>query len=318
MTFKILIADELAQAGVDAFEAADGFDVDVKTGLSPEEQHAIIGEYHGLVIRSSTTVDEALLEKASSLKIVIRAGVGVDNIDIPACTKKGVLVENTPFGNAMSAAEHAIALLCSMARFIPQANATMHDGKWQKKRFVGMQLTGKTLGVIGTGNVGAMTIERAQGLKMTAIAFDPFLTDERAKELNVEKVELDEIFARSDAISLHVPLLGSTRGLLGEEAFKKMKDGVLIINAARGGVVDEVALVKAIDAGKVRSAALDVFEVEPLPESSPLVGREEIILTPHLGASTKDAQLSVATDAASQMMAYLSSGELNFALNKVG
>jgi len=317
MTFKILIADKLAQEGVDAFSAADGFDVDVNVGLSPEEQQNIIGDYHGLIVRSATKVTPELLAKADNLKIVIRAGIGVDNINIPACTEKGVLVENTPFGNGLSAAEHAIALLFSLARFVPQASASMHNKKWEKSNFVGMQLTGKTLGVIGTGNVGAMAIERAQGLKMNCIAFDPMLTDERAKDLNVEKVDLDELFARADAITLHVPLVEGTKDLLNDDAFGKMKDGVLIVNAARGGVVNEDALVRAIDAGKVRGAAMDVFAVEPLQEDSPMIGRDEIILTPHLGASTKDAQLSVATDAAAQMIAYLQDGKKQFNLNDV-
>ena len=317
MTFKVLIADKLDASGVDALAATEGFVVDNTPGLSADEQLKIIGQYHGMVVRSATQVTPALLEAASNLKIVIRAGVGVDNIDIPACTAKGVLVENTPFGNGLSAAEHAIALLYSLARHIHQASASMHEGKWQKERFVGTQLTGKTLGVIGTGNVGRLAIERGRGIGMKVVAFDPMLTDAAAAELHVEKLSLDELLKRSDAITLHVPLVDGTKNLLSDAQFDLIKPGLLLVNAARGGVVDEDALCRALDAGKVRGAAMDVFAVEPLEEGSKLRGRDNVILTPHLGASTTDAQLMVATDAASQMVAYLRDGEKQFALNNV-
>lgn len=317
MTFKILIADKLAAAGVEAFEAAEGFDVDNTPGLGADEQKKIIGQYHGMVVRSATQVTPDLLAAAENLKIVIRAGVGVDNIDIPACTEKGVLVENTPFGNGLSAAEHAIALLYSLARHIPQASASMHAGKWQKELFVGTQLTGKTLGVIGTGNVGRLAIERGKGIGMNVIAFDPMLTDEVAQELGVKRCSLEDLLAESDAITLHVPLLPGTKNLLSDAQFEIAKEGLLLVDAARGGVVDEDALCRALDSGKVRGAAMDVFAIEPLQEDSPLRGRDNVILTPHLGASTKDAQLMVATDAAAQMIAYLKDGEKKFALNAV-
>ena len=318
MTFRILIADKLAEAGLKQFDGQDDFIVDNKPGLSPEEQLEIIGDYHGLVVRSATKVTPALLEKATQLKIVIRAGIGVDNIDIPACTKAGVLVENTPFGNALSAAEHAIGLMFAAARHIATASASTKAGKWEKSRFVGIQLGGKTLGLIGAGNVGGLVARHAKGIGMNVVAFDPALTEARAAELGIEKLEKEELFARADVVSLHVPLLDATRGILNADAFAAMKDGVIIVNAGRGGTIDEAALDAAMESGKVSAAALDVFETEPVPADNPLLKRENVVATPHLGASTKDAQLAVAVDAANQMMAYLRNGEQKFALNQLG
>ncbi len=308
MTFKVLISDKLDAKGVQALESADGISVDVKVGLKPEQQAEIIGDYDGLIVRSATKVTPALLAQAKKLKIVIRAGIGVDNIDIPACKAQGVVVENTPAGNVVSAAEHAIALLMSAARQVPLASQITKSGTWEKSKFMGTQLTGKTLGVIGTGNIGAVVVDRAQGLRMKVIAFDPVLTDERAKAMGVQKVSLDELFAAADAITMHVPLVAGTKHLLNDEAFSKMKKGVLIVNAARGGIIDEAALLRAIEAGIVRAAALDVFETEPAAPDHPLFAREEVIATPHLGASTFDAQVAVAVEAAEQIKAFAKDG----------
>jgi len=308
MTFRVLVSDKLDKQGVAALEAADGIDVDVKVGLKPEEQQAIIGDYDGLIVRSATKVNAALLAKATKLKIVIRAGIGIDNIDVPACKEKGVVVENTPRGNVVSAAEQAIALLLSLARMVPAASQTTKSGVWEKSKFMGLQITGKTLGVIGTGNIGAVVVDRAQGLKMNVIAFDPVLTDEKAKAMGLTKVSLDELLAKADVITMHVPLVAGTKHLLNDAAFAKMKKGVLIVNAARGGVIDEAALLRAIESGIVRGAALDVFEVEPAQADHPLFARDEVIATPHLGASTVEAQINVAVEAAEQIVAFAKDG----------
>lgn len=305
MTFKVLVSDKLDSKGVKALEAAAPLiSVDVKVGLKPEEQQAIIGEYDGLVVRSATKVNAALLEKATKLKLVIRAGIGVDNIDVKLCKERGVVVENTPRGNVVSAAEHAVALLLSLARQVPLASQTTKGGVWEKSKFMGFEITGKTLGVIGTGNIGAVVVDRAQGLRMKVIAFDPMLTDDKAKLMGVEKVDLDTLLARADFITMHVPLVPGTKHLLNDAAFGKMKKGVLLVNAARGGIVDEDALLRAIEAGIVKGAALDVFEVEPAKPDHPLFSREEVIATPHLGASTFEAQVNVAVEAAEQMIAF--------------
>ena len=308
MTFRVLVSDKLDKQGVAALEAADGIDVDVKVGLKPEEQQAIVGDYDGLIVRSATKVNAALLAKATKLKIVIRAGIGIDNIDVAACKEKGVVVENTPRGNVVSAAEQAIALLLSLARMVPAASQTTKSGVWEKSKFMGLQITGKTLGVIGTGNIGAVVVDRAQGLKMDVIAFDPVLTDEKAKAMGLTKVSLDELLAKADFITMHVPLVAGTKHLLNDEAFAKMKKGVLIVNAARGGVIDEAALLRAIETGIVRGAALDVFEVEPAQADHPLFARDEVIATPHLGASTVEAQINVAVEAAEQIVAFAKDG----------
>ncbi len=313
MSFRVLVSDKLDKKGVDALQAAlkdHNVDVavDVKVGLKPEEQHAIIGDYDGLIVRSATKVNDAFLAKATKLKIVIRAGIGVDNINVTACKAAGVVVENTPRGNVVSAAEHAIALMMSMARQVPLASAVTKSGVWEKSKFMGTEITGKTLGIIGTGNIGAVVVDRALGLKMKVIAYDPILTSEKAKAMGVEKVELDDVLTKADVITLHVPLLPGTKNILNDAAFAKMKKGVLLINAARGGLIDEAALLRAIENGTVRGAALDVFETEPAPPDHPLFKREEVIATPHLGASTFDAQVNVAVEAAEQMIAFAKDG----------
>lgn len=318
MSHRVLVSDKLSVEGVKVLEEASGIDVDVKTGLPAEEQRAIIGDYDALIVRSATKVDAALLAAAKKLKIVVRAGIGVDNIDVEACTKAGVLVENTPSGNAVSAAEHALALLFALARRVPQAHATTSQGRWEKSAYNGVELTGKTLGVVGTGNIGGIVCQRARGLAMKVIAFDPRLDDARAAELGVEKVSLDELLTRSDAITLHVPLLDATRNLIDEAALAKVKKGALLVNACRGGVVDERAVAKALDDGRLFGAAFDVFEKEPIEPGHPLLGRDDVVLTPHLGASTKDAQIRVGVEAAEQVVAFLQDGVVKNALNRVG
>lgn len=316
MTFRVLVADKLSSDAVEVFQNAEGFEVDVNTGLNPEVQREIIGSYHALIIRSSTTVDAAMVEAAKELRIVVRAGIGVDNVDLDACANAGIQVENTPFGNAASAAEQAIALLFALARHIPQANASTSAGRWEKSRFMGIELGGKTLGVIGTGNIGAIVCERARGIGMNVVAFDPALTDERAAEMKVEKVSLDELLGRADALTLHVPLIPATRGLLNAETFAKLKPGALLVNASRGGVVDESAVIPAIEAGHLRGAAFDVFEKEPVAADHPFLSRDDIIVTPHLGASTSDAQVRVGVQAAEQIIAFLAGKEVINAVNQ--
>ncbi|MAF97778.1 MAG: phosphoglycerate dehydrogenase [Micavibrio sp.] len=310
---KVLISDKLDPLAQEIFER-NGIEVDFKPGLSPEEQLEIIDQYDGLAIRSSTTVTPEMIKKATNLKVVGRAGIGVDNVDIPAATEAGIVVMNTPFGNSITTAEHAIAMMFALAREIPQANESTHAGKWEKKRFMGVELYNKTLGVIGCGNIGGIAATRGVGLKMNVIAFDPFLTEERAKELGVKKVELDELFAKADFITIHVPKNDKTANLIRKENIAKMKDGVRIINCARGGIVNEADLLEALNSGKVAGAALDVFEVEPAKEN-PLFGNDKVICTPHLGASTTEAQVNVAIQVAEQMSDYLNTGAVTNALN---
>lgn len=310
---KVLISDKLDPLAQEIFER-NGIEVDFKPGLSPEEQLEIIDQYDGLAIRSSTTVTPEMIKKATNLKVVGRAGIGVDNVDIPAATEAGIVVMNTPFGNSITTAEHAIAMMFALAREIPQANESTHAGKWEKKRFMGVELYNKTLGVIGCGNIGGIAATRGVGLKMNVIAFDPFLTEERAKELGVKKVELDELFEKADFITIHVPKNDKTANLIRKENIAKMKDGVRIINCARGGIVNEADLLEALNSGKVAGAALDVFEVEPAKEN-PLFGNDKVICTPHLGASTTEAQVNVAIQVAEQMSDYLNTGAVTNALN---
>ncbi len=310
---KVLISDKLDPLAVDIFKQ-NGVEVDFKPGLSPEELLEIIGEYDGLAIRSSTTVTPEVIKAATNLKVVGRAGIGVDNVDIPAATEAGVIVMNTPFGNSITTAEHALSMMMALAREIPQANESTHAGKWEKKRFMGVELYSKTLGVIGCGNIGAIVADRAVGLKMKVVAFDPFLTEERATQLGVEKVELDELFSRADFITMHVPKNEHTAGLINKDTIAKMKDGVRIINCARGGIVVEADLLDALNSGKVAGAALDVFEVEPAKENA-LFGHDKVICTPHLGASTKEAQVNVALQVAEQISDYLKTGAVTNALN---
>lgn len=310
---KVLISDKLSNAAVDIFKQ-NGVDVDVKTGLTPDELKAIIGEYDGLAIRSATKVTQEIIDAATNLKVVGRAGIGVDNVDIKAATARGIVVMNTPFGNSTTTAEHAVSLMMALARDIPAANNSTHAGKWEKNRFMGVELTSKVLGLIGCGNIGSIVADRAQGLKMKVIAYDPYLSEEKAQDLNVEKVELDELFQRADFISLHTPLNESTKGLINAEAMKKMKKGVRIINCARGGLVVEEDLKAAIESGHVAGAALDVLEVEPAKENI-LFGLEQVIVTPHLGASTTEAQEKVALQVAEQMSAFLQTGAITNAVN---
>ncbi|WP_308912037.1 phosphoglycerate dehydrogenase [Pseudokordiimonas caeni] len=310
---KVLISDKMSPLAEQTFKEA-GVEVDYKPGLTKEELVAIIGEYDGLAIRSATKVTPTILAAAKNLKVIGRAGIGVDNVDVPAATNAGVVVMNTPFGNSITTAEHAIALMLALAREIPQANASTHAGKWEKSGFMGVELTGKTLGLIGAGNIGSIVADRAQGLKMKVVAFDPFLSAERAADLGVAKVELDELFKRADFITLHTPLTDQTRGIIGKAAFEKMKKGVRIINCARGGLIDEAALKDALDSGKVAGAALDVFAEEPANENV-LFNHPKVICTPHLGASTTEAQVNVALQVAEQMAEYLMTGGVTNALN---
>ena len=310
---KVLISDKLSPAAVAIFKER-GIETDVKTGLSKEELLAIIGEYDGLAIRSNTKVTADVIKAAKRLKVVGRAGIGVDNVEIPAATAAGVIVMNTPFGNSITTAEHAVAMMMALARDLPAANASTQAGKWEKNRFMGTELYGKTLGLIGAGNIGSIVADRAKGLKMKVVAFDPYLSAERAADMGVEKVELNDLLARADFITLHTPLTNDTRNILSAEAIAKMKKGARIINCARGGLVDEVALRAAIDSGHIAGAAFDVFTEEPA-KSNALFGSDKVIATPHLGASTEEAQENVALQVAEQIADYLLTGAIVNALN---
>ena len=310
---KVLISDKMNPLAAKIF-AEKGCEVVEKSGMTPEELIAEIPNYEGLAIRSSTTVTPEILAAAKNLKVIGRAGIGVDNVDVKCATDSGVIVMNTPFGNSITTAEHAIAMMFALARQIPQANESTHAGKWEKKKFMGAELFSKTLGVIGCGNIGGIVADRGVGLRMNVIAFDPFLTEERAVELGVEKVELDELFTRADFITIHVPKNEKTVGLINKNSIAKMKDGVRIINCARGGIVVETDLKEALDSGKVAGAALDVFEVEPAKENI-LFGHENVVCTPHLGAATSEAQVNVAIQVAEQMADYLTTGAITNALN---
>ena len=310
---RVLIADKLSPAAVEIFTSR-GVVADVKTGLSKAELLEIIDQYDGLAVRSSTKADADLLAAATRLKVIGRAGIGVDNIDVPAATKAGVVVMNTPFGNSITTAEHAVALMFALARQLPEADASTQAGKWEKNRFMGVELTGKVLGLIGCGNIGSIVADRANGLRMKVIAYDPYLTPDRAIELGVEKLELDDLLARADFITLHTPLTDKTRNILSASALNKTKKGVRIINCARGGLVDEVALRAGLDSGHIAGAAFDVFVTEPAKENI-LFGAPNFIATPHLGASTAEAQENVALQVAEQMSDYLLSGAVANALN---
>ena len=310
---KVLIADDLSPKALDIFRS-HGIDVDVRIGLKKAELLNIIDGYDGLAVRSATKADKEIIAAAKRLKVIGRAGIGVDNIDIPAATARGIVVMNTPFGNSITTAEHAIALLFAAARQIAAADASTQAGKWEKNRFMGVELYAKSLGLIGCGNIGALVAERALALKMKVIAYDPFLSLERAVKLGVEKVELDDLLARADLISLHTPLTEKTKNILSAEALGRTKKGVIIVNAARGGLVDEAALRAALDSGHVAAAAFDVFVVEPAKESA-LFGAPNFVATPHLGASTNEAQENVALQIAEQMSDYLLAGAVTNALN---
>ena len=313
MSPRVLISDKLSPAAVEIFRHR-GQDVHLKPGLSPAELRAIIGDYDGLAIRSATKVTRELLEAAPHLRVVGRAGIGVDNVDVKTATARGVVVMNTPNGNAITTAEHAIAMMFALARQIPEATASTRAGKWEKNRFMGMELTAKTLGLIGCGNIGSIVAERALGLRMRVVAFDPFLTEKRALDLGVEKVELADLVARADVISLHTPLTDSTRNILSRKALAACKRGVRIVNCARGGLIDEVALADALASGQVAGAALDVFETEPAT-SSPLFALDNVVCTPHLGAATSEAQENVALQVAEQMSDLLLTGAVSNAIN---
>jgi D-3-phosphoglycerate dehydrogenase len=312
---KVLISDALSPAAVQIFKDR-GIEVDFQPALGKDKEKLaeLVGNFDGLAIRSATKVSPKILEKAKNLKVIGRAGIGVDNVDIPAATARGIIVMNTPFGNSITTAEHAITLMLALAREIPQADASTQAGKWEKNRFMGVEITGKTLGVIGCGNIGSIAADRALGLKMKVIAFDPYLSPERAVDLGVEKVELEELFKRSDFITLHTPLTDKTRNIIDAKAIEKMKTGVRIINCARGGLVDEVALRAALDANKVAGAAFDVFVTEPATENV-LFGHPNVVCTPHLGASTSEAQENVALQVAEQMADYLLRGAITNAVN---
>ena len=310
---KVLISDKLSPAAVAIFRNR-GIEVDLKPGLSPADLRAIIGDYDGLAIRSATKVTKELLQAATGLKVVGRAGIGVDNVDIRSATARGVVVMNTPHGNTITTAEHAIALMFSLARQIPEASASTKSGKWEKNRFMGVELTAKTLGLIGCGNIGSIVADRAVALKMRVLAYDPYLSEKKALELGVEKADLDTLLARADFITLHTPLTDATRNILSREALAKTKKGIRIINCARGGLLDEAALVDAIKSGHVAGAALDVFETEPATDS-PLFGLENVVCTPHLGAATAEAQENVALQVAEQMSDFLLAGAITNAVN---
>lgn len=312
---RVLVSDKLSPTAVQIFKDK-GVEVDYLPDLGKDKDAllAVIDQYDGLAIRSATKATEKLINAATNLKVIGRAGIGVDNVDIPAASRKGIIVMNTPFGNSITTAEHAIALMFALARQLPEANASTQAGKWEKNRFMGVEITGKTLGVIGCGNIGSIVASRGVGLKMHVIAFDPFLSEQRAEELGVEKVELDELFRRSDFITLHTPMTEKTKGIVNAEAFAKMKDGVRIINCARGGLIVEADLVEALKSGKVGGAAVDVFETEPATENA-LFGMENVVATPHLGASTTEAQENVALQIAEQMADYLIKGAVSNAIN---
>ncbi len=310
---KVLISDKLSERAAEIFRER-GVEVDVKPGMTPEELKACIGDYDGLAIRSATKVTAEVIAAAEELKVVGRAGIGVDNVDIPAATGRGIVVMNTPDGNSITTAEHTIAMIFALARQIPAADQSTHAGRWEKSRFMGVELYGKTLGVIGCGNIGAIVGDLAEGLAMKVIAFDPFLSDERATDLGVEKVELEGLLARADFITLHTPLTDGTRGIINKDNIARMKPGVRIINCARGGLVVEVDLKAALESGHVAGAALDVFSEEPAKDNV-LFDAPNLVATPHLGASTSEAQENVAIQVAEQMADYLLSGAVANALN---
>ncbi len=315
MAPKVLVSDKLSETAVRIFRDR-GIDVDFmpEVGKDKEKLAEIIGDYDGLAIRSATKVTPKILEKADNLRVIGRAGIGTDNVDKDAASKKGVIVMNTPYGNMITTAEHAIAMMFSIARQIPEASASTQAGKWEKSKFMGVELTGKTLGVIGAGNIGGIVCDRARGLKMKVVAYDPFLSQEKADKMGVEKVELDDLLARADFVTLHVPLTEQTRNILSRENLEKMKKGARVINCARGGLVDEQALADLIQSGHIGGAGFDVFTEEPAHEN-PLFGLPNVVCTPHLGAATTEAQENVAIQVAEQMADYLLTGAVTNALN---
>jgi D-3-phosphoglycerate dehydrogenase len=311
---KVLVSDNLGEIGVNMFRAAPGIEVDVKTGLSPEALKEMIGGYDALAIRSETKVTEDLLSVADRLKVVGRAGIGLDNVDIPAATKRGIVVMNTPTGNVITTAEHAIAMMLALSRNIPAGTSTMKAGKWEKKKLKGREIYKKTLGLIGYGKIGSIVADRARGLKMRVVIYDPFVPPEKIRADGYEALSLDELYGQADFITIHVPKMKTTVSLINKVAFNKMKPGIMVINCARGGIVNEADLHEAIVSGKVAGAALDVFETEP-PGQNPLLGLDQVICTPHLGASTEEAQANVAVMVAQQIIDYLTNGTIVNAVN---
>lgn len=312
---RVLVCDNLDPIGAEILGKSGNIQVDVNNDLTPDTLLEVIGQYDGLVVRSKTKVTEKVFEAAEKLKVVGRAGSGVDNIDVKTATRKGVVVMNAAAGNTVTTAEHAIALMCSLARNVPQASATTRGGKWEKSKFTGVELQNKTLGIVGVGKIGSVVADRAKGLAMKVVAYDPYLSKEAAQHAGIELVSLDDLFARADFVTVHTPMSEETRGIVGAAAFAKMKDGVRVINCARGGLVDETALYDAVVSGKVAGAALDVFEKEPVATDNPLLGLEQVIVTPHLGASTEEAQAGVAIIIAEQMSEYLEKGTIRGAVN---
>src|SRR6266850_2444882 len=311
---NIFVADDVSESGLEPLKQA-GFQLRKQIGLKGQDLLDAVSQCDGLIVRSETKVTAEIMDAATRLRVVGRAGVGVDNIDVPAATSRGIVVMNAPDGNTITTAEHTLALLVALARNIPQANASVKAAKWERKRFIGAELQGKTLGVIGLGRIGRAVAARARAFGMTIVAHDPFIAPDQARDLEIESASLDEVFARADFLTVHTPLTSETRGLIGARAFAKMRPGVRVINCARGGLVDEAALYEAIKSGVVAGAALDVFEQEPPPVNHPLLSLEEVIATPHLGASTTEAQEGVAFTVAEQMRDYLLTGALRGAVN---
>jgi D-3-phosphoglycerate dehydrogenase len=311
---KIFVADDVNESGLEPLRAA-GFAVEKRTGLKGDDLAAALHECDGLIVRSETKVSAQLLEAAGSLRVIGRAGVGVDNIDVAAATQRGVIVMNAPDGNTMTTAEHTLALLLALARRVPQGDASLKAGRWERKKFVGVELRGKTLGVVGLGRIGRVVASRARGFEMRVVAFDPFVAPEQLREQEIELAPLEEVCARADFITVHAPLTPETRGIIGAREFSRMKEGVRVINCARGGLIDEDALYAAIKEGRVAGAALDVFEAEPPPADHPLLSLEEVIVTPHLGASTREAQEGVAVIVAEQMRDFFLTGAVRGAVN---
>jgi D-3-phosphoglycerate dehydrogenase len=314
-SFRVLLSDTLAPQGIEVLKRYPQLKFDIKTGLKAAELAAIIGDYDALLIRSGTKVTREIIDHATRLRVIGRAGVGVDNVDIPPATRRGIVVMNSPLGNSVTTAEHAISMMMAMARHIPAANASIHAGKWERGKFTGAEICNKTLGVVGLGNIGRIVADRASGLKMKVIGYDPILTAEAAGRLGIELVSLSELFTRADFITVHTPLTDDTRGLVNAAAFAKMKKGVRVINCARGGIIDEQALADAIKSGKVAGAALDVFVEEPPSPDHPLLKLEAVIATPHLGAATDEAQVQVSVDIAQQVADFLIDGTIRNAVN---
>lgn len=311
---KVFVADDVSEIGLEPLRSA-GFKVEKRTGLKGDALFEAVRDVDALIVRSETKVTAELMDAARRLRAIGRAGVGVDNIDVAAATARGIVVMNAPDGNTMTTAEHTFALLLALARRIPQAQTSLKAGRWERKKFIGTELRGKTLGIIGLGRIGRVVASRAQGFEMKVIAYDPFVSPEQARELDIELLPLDQVFERADFLTIHTPLTPETRGIIGAQAFARMKPGVQIVNCARGGLVDERALYEAIKSGKVAGAALDVFSEEPLPPDHPLLALDEVVVTPHLGASTREAQESVAVIVAEQLRDYFLTGSVRGAVN---